>query len=408
MTKINSDTPSINNYSTQRLLATQVLAGFSQWIDIFLIFSVPAFLWQSTPPQMAFIAACFGLPGLFLGPFIGAMLDELDPKRVAFIGALARTALTISISLTNGFELFSALVMLKGLANVFYWPATSILTQRIVAPVERIKFFSSLSALDQITKILTPMIAGALILLMDMQLAFLLSAAMTLLCALIITRLPASALEIPQKEISLHGWRGFIAGWKMMIALPSVLTSSISLGVGMSISLAIYDPHVAAYLNALKFEPGTFSLLVSSTAAGAVCGALLIRFLGKNASSTQFIQTGIALFFVAITSIAVLSTYHVQAINAPVIALIWFISGIGYEIFLIGSSVTLQNLCPPHLLGRVVTSARSLQLLAVVTGPMIGAWLISEQSRATPFAVSAFIVCLLLLASMRCFPRRRP
>ena len=134
----------------------------------------------------------------------------------------------------------------------------------------------------------------------------------------------------------------------------------------------------------------------------------MIRFLGKNASSIQFIQIGIALFFVAIASIAVLSTYHVQAINAPVIALIWFISGIGYEIFLIGSSVTLQNLCPPHLLGRVVTSARSLQLLAVVTGPMIGAWLISVQSRATPFAVSACIVCLLLLASMRCFPRRRP
>lgn len=408
MTKPNSNTRWQRRYSTKQLLTSQVLAGFSQWIDIFLIFSVPAFLWQSTPPQIAFIASCFGLPGLFLGPFIGAMLDRLDPRRVAFIGALVRTALTVCISFANGFEFFSVLVILKGLANVFYWPATSILTQRLVAPVERIKFFSSLSALDQITKILTPLIAGAITLVMDMQLAFLLSAAMTLLCALMITLLPTPALEAPQKEISPPVWRNFIAGWKLMSTLPSLLIASISLGVGMSISLAIYDPHVAAYLNSLEYEPGTFSLLVSSTAAGAVCGALWIRFLGKKSSSVQFIQTGIALFFIATASIAILSTYYVQAIDAPVIAVIWFISGIGYEIFLIGSSVTLQNLCPPHLLGRVVTSARSLQMLAVVTGPMLGAWLISVQSRATPFGVSALIVWLLLLAAMRCLPKRAP
>lgn len=392
----------------RRLLAIQALAGFSQWLDIFLIFSVAAFLWQATPTQMAFIASCFGLPGLFLGPFIGAMLDRLDARRSALMAALTRTALTVGIAFAGSFETFAVLVLLKGLANVFYWPATSILTQRLVGRAERVKYFSSLAALDQITKIATPLMAGTAAMFMDMQFAFVLSAMMTLLCALMIAHLPRSAAGIRRNDALAHAWEDLRAGWKLMTGLDPILTSSIALGIGMSLSLAIYDPHVAAWLHALQFAPGTFSLIVSSTAAGAVCGALWIRFFAGKSSSTRIIQAGIALYLLATAGMAILAAGHAEAINAPVLAAIWFISGVGYEIFVIGSSVTLQNLCPPALIGRVATSARSLQMLAVVTGPLMGAWLIGVQSRAAPFGVSALIACLLLLASLRCFPGHAP
>jgi len=403
-----SHKPSSWTASAPRLMTTQVLAGFSQWIDIFLIFSVPAFLWQSTPGQIAIIASCFGLPGLFLGPFIGAILDRLDARRVAFIGALIRTALTGCIAFAGEFEFFSALVMLKGMANVFYWPATSILTQQLIGPTERINYFSSLSALDQITKIMTPLIAGAATLFIELRLVFLISAIMTLASAAIIFLLPKSNLQHHGKEFSESVLQVFLAGQKLIKTLPSDLLLSIILGIGISFSLAIYDPHVAAYLNSLKFDPKTFSLLVSSTATGAACGALCIRFFGKKFPPIRFIQTGIAIFFIAISSIATIAGYFSETTNVAALLILWFITGIGYEVFLIGSSVTMQNLCPPHLLGRVVTSARSLQMLAVVTGPLIGAWLISARSRATPFGVSALVVCLLLMASLRSFPRLTP
>lgn len=87
-----------------RLLVIQTLAGFSQWIDVFLIFSVPAFLWQSTPGQIAFIASCFGLPGLFWSPMIGALLDQRDARRAACCAAAARTALTGFIAFAPEFD----------------------------------------------------------------------------------------------------------------------------------------------------------------------------------------------------------------------------------------------------------------------------------------------------------------
>lgn len=391
-----------------RLMTTQVLAGFSQWIDIFLIFSVPVFLWQSTPGQIAFIVSCFGLPGLFLGPFIGTILDRLDARRVACIGALIRTSLSGCIAFAGGFESFSALVLLKGLANVFYWPATSILTQKLISSTERVNYFSSLSALDQITKVMTPLIAGTATFFIDLQLIFLLSAMMALAGAIIIFFLPKYKLEYCNKKSSGNYFEFFLSGRKSINSLPSDLLLSIILGVGMSFSLAIYDPHVAAYVNSLEFDTKTFSLLVSSTATGAVFGALCIRFFGKKFPPVSFIQAGIAIFFIAIFSVAMISFYFSGIINVAVLSLLWFIGGIGYEVFLIGSNVTMQNLCPPHLLGKVVASARSLQMLAVVTGPLIGAWLISVQTRAAPFGVSALVVCLLLMASMRGFSKIRP
>lgn len=391
-----------------RLMAAQVLAGFSQWIDLFLIFSVPAFLWKSTPGQMAVVASCFGLPGLFLGPFIGAILDRLDVRRVACIWALVRTALTACIAFVDGFEYFSALVIFKGLANVFYWPATSILTQQYIGPAERINYFSALSVFDQITKIVTPMIAGGATLFIELQLVFLMSVIMTLASSVIIFLLPKFKLHCRDEELSENVLKFFLEGFRLVKKLPPDLLLSIIIGVGMSVSLAIYDPHVAAYLSFLKFDPKTFSILVSFTAAGAVCGALCIRFFGRDCSSIRFIQVGVAIFFLAILSVAIIAVCLSGNINVAVFFLPWFIGGIGYEVFLIGSSVTMQNLCPPHLLGRVVTSARSFQMLAVVTGPLIGAWLISVQSRATPFGVSAFVVFLLLMASMLGFARVTP
>lgn len=388
--------------SARRLLAIQTLAGFSQWIDVFLIFSVPAFLWQSTPGKIAFIASCFGLPGLLSGPLIGALLDQLNARRAAYCAALARTALTGCIAFAPGFEFFAALVFLKGLANVFYWPATAILTQQMVGPAERVPYFSSLSALDQITKIMTPLIAGAATLVMDAQLIFLLSSALTLICAALLVFLPESA-TMPQKRgrnLLTDAWRGLVSGWKSSGMLPSGLVVSIALGIGMSLALAIYDPHLAAFLNSIPLDATAFSLLVSATGFGAVCGALLVRFFWKSAPPHQLMRTGVALFFTATIGAAILSGFVAQAIGIALLVFLWFINGLGYEIFLIGCNVNMQNLCPAHLLGRVTTSARSLQMSAVVAGPLIGAWLISVQSRATPFWVSAGMAFVLLWASI--------
>ncbi|MGI2030511.1 hypothetical protein, partial [Endozoicomonas acroporae] len=79
------------------------------------------------------------------------------------------------------------------------------------------------------------------------------------------------------------------------------------------------------------------------------------------------------------------------------VSMIWMINGLGYELFIIGTLVNVQNLCPKNLIGRITTSTRSMQMACVVTEPSIGAFLINIFNRSIPFAVSFLLSILLII-----------
>jgi len=381
----------------RRLLTIQTTAGLSQWIDIFLIFAVPSFQWRADPVDIALLASCFGLPSLFLGPFVGAFLDRTDPRRVMIFGALARTVLTLLIAFAAWFPAFAMLVFFKGIANLLYWPASSILTNQVVRDEQRVKYFSSLSLMDQITKIGTPLLAGALTFIVSSQLLFLVSAGATLVCAVMLQRLNvAVALTPPLEKRSVAGlFSDLFQGLRAIGSLPPMLLLSIALGVGMSLALAIYDPHLAAFIDSKGFDASVFSIAIAATGVGAVVGAASIRFAFSDARPMTLIWVGVAVFTVAIGSTAIVVALAPELLGRSTLASAWFLNGLGYTVFTVGCSVNMQNLCPSTLLGRVNTSARSLQMTAVVLGPSVGAWLINTYSRSMPFMVSAAITLFL-------------
>jgi MFS family permease len=386
----------------RRLLLIQTLAGLAQWLDIFLIFSVPSFVWKSSPAEIAMLASCFGLPSLLLGPIVGAFLDRADPRRTMMVGALARTLSSVLITFASWFPLFAVLVLLKGLANLLYWPSSSIVTNRVVPEAERVKYFSSLSAFDQITKIGTPLVAGFLTLAMNSQLSFIVSALATLICAALLPRVTATIdFVAPAQKRSVDALlKDLLFGLRSITTLPFNLLLSVALGIGMSLALAVYDPHLAAFLGSKGFDASVFSMVVSATGAGAVVGAALIRFAFKEASPIALIRSGVAAFAAAVTSAAAVVTFAPHLLAPSTLIALWFLNGLGYEVFVVGCSVNTQNLCPPALLGRMSTSVRSLQMTAVVLGPSLGAWLISTHSRATPFIAAAAMSMLLLTIAM--------
>lgn len=293
----------VNRGFPNGLLTTQLLSGFAQWVDVFLIFSIPSFLWNSPPEDIALIAACFGLPSLFLGPFIGVIVDRTDPGKMAIFGAVARTFLSLCIAFVPSFWFFVVFVVLKGLANICYWPALSILTNRIVHESERVKYYSSLGALDQMTKVMTPIFAGVMVYWFPSQKIFLASAFATLLCVCFIYGL--SGVDVREKrQARTPGsiFEDLREGFKSIGGLPSNLIASICLGIGMSLALAIYDPHLASFLNWENLGPGAFSAVLTSTACGAIFGATMIRFFWARAKPENLIRVGMFLFAIAIVS----------------------------------------------------------------------------------------------------------
>jgi MFS family permease len=376
----------------RRLLSIQAIASLSQWLDIFLIFSVPAFAWNATPGQIATVASVFGLPILFLGPVFGAFLDRSDPRKLMLAGAAARTLFSVLISFATSFDMFVALVLAKGMANILYGPASSIVINSLVPKERRVGFFSNMSAFDKLTKVVTPLVAGAMAGLMPMQKLFLVSGVGTLACAILIFGLRVELPTRPAVQRTVAGLiEDLLTGIRSIPGLPRDLRIGMGFSIGVSLILALYDPHLAAYLNSLGFAASAFSVVVSSTAIGAISGAILIRATWKDASPATLIRAGAGLFMLAVFVATYLAVLAPSLWSMPAMAAIWFLNGFGYELFAIGSSVNVQNLCPQHFLGRVSTSQRSLQMAAVVLGPIGGAWLIGILGRPAPFIVSAAI-----------------
>lgn len=392
--------PVKNNRSlVNALLLVQVLAGFTQWLDIFLIFSIPSFAWNSKPSQIALLAALFGLPSLLLGPFFGAFLDRADPRRLMVVGIVARVVLTLVLALAPWFWLFAVLVLAKGLANLVYWPAAAVLTHIAVPEPMRLNFFSSLSFWDQLCKVGAPLIAGLLAIIMPAQYVLLVSVATSLIILFLLPDVFRGTTVVPVTSIrSFSGlWNGLLQGWISFQILPRFLIFSMALSITMSLTLAIYDPHVPAYLDSVGLNAASFALIVSATAAGATAAALFVKMACASTAAAPLIRGGVFIFSVAVVAMAALLG-STSVPHAAWLGILWFANGFGYEIFMIGTSVNFQNLCPTGLLGRISTSLRSLQMAAVVSGPSIGAWMIDSHGRRAPFVAAAGVAVLLLMA----------
>jgi MFS family permease len=388
------------------LIGAQLMSSLAVWLDIFLIFSVPSFSWAATPRDMAALAACLALPSLLLGPLAGALADRHDPRLMALGGVLARVALSIAAAFAPGFMALAAIVLFKGLANLAYFPAMAVVTNRAVEPARRVGYFSALSLVDQGAKVGTPLLAGVLTLAIPSQEVFLMAALAAALCGacLLYALRDWQALSSSASRRPASLYRDLLQTFKRFRHLAPSLRVGLLLSVGVSAALAIYDPHVAAYLAHHHWEARLFAHIMTATAAGAIGAAALVRLCFQAARPERLRLAGLCCFCLALillaTTVSVLAPQRMPAFFVP----LWFINGFGFEMFVLANVVIIQNHSPPDMIGKISSSVRSMQMACMAGMPGVGAALITHQSREMPFwaaAVLSFALLLVCGLSMR-------
>lgn len=166
-----------------------------------------------------------------------------------------------------------------------------------------------------------------------------------------------------------------------------------------SLALGIYDPHLASFLAYEGLPPVNFSIIVSATAAGAICAALLMKFKLNNFDEILLRSGALVVFSTALILTAALVFFQLPG-RSYLYPLVWFLNGVGYETLIISSNIILQQLCPADNIGRVSMSFRSIQVLCVITGPSLGTILIIAGGRPAPFVVAAGMTLLTASASI--------
>ncbi|WP_256666252.1 MFS transporter [Pseudomonas sp. KBS0710] len=381
--------------TSSKLVCVQALSSLSLWLDIFLIFTVPVYLWHASPSSIAILAFCLGAPMLFLGPIVGALIDRHDARKTLALGALLRILSTLALAVSPNLQIFLLFVILKGVSNLLYFPSITIMVRQLILADERKSFFSCPSVFDQSTKILAPLLAGMLTVFFSPKDLFFLSAAAVLLsfpllrhiCLIFQTQINDSSTKV------LPLYRDIARGFVIFNALPFQLRIGFLYSLLTSLALGIYDPHLASFLAYEGLPSVNFSVIVSATAAGAIGAALLIKFKFSHVDELLLRINALIVFSTALILTATLLLLQVPG-RAYLYPLVWFVNGFGYEMLIISSNIILQQLCPSHTLGRVSMSFRSIQILCVIIGPSIGTVLIIAGGRPAPFIVAACLAFL--------------
>jgi MFS family permease len=383
------------------LLTLNTLSSLSLWIDFFLIFLVPIHLWNSTPSEIALLAFSLGSASLFLGPIVGIILDRTPIKISLILGISLRAITTLGFFLAPSFEWFLIIATLKGLANTLYFPTVAISTRQLVTADSRTKFFSYSSLLDQLTKVSTPLIAGALTFCLPTQSIFLISATLLLTSILPLNYIwPNLQPAISNPALTVTSvLKDLLDGVKIFRSLDFHLKIGFLYSLLTSLALASYDPHLASLITSLQFPAVVFSLIISATAAGAVCAAIGVKSQLIKLNELKLRTLGLILFSAGVFSACVI-LYFSAKIQPIYLMASWFANGFGYELLIISSNVILQNLCPAAKLGRISASFRSLQMMCIVLGPLLGSLLISTFSRTSPFILASALTLFTAATAM--------
>lgn len=376
-----------------RLLSVQVTSGFSQWIDIFLIFSMPVFFWNVTPEDIGIIALLFALPSILLSPIVGALVDSRNPYNIMIVGAILRVLFTFLIVINQYYILFLALVFLKGISNVVYWASASVVTNQVVDYENRVSYFSSLSAIDQTTKVITPLVMIPIAAFFSLKDGFILSLLLSLFALIGVNSISYKYLN-QNKEITFSYTKLF-SGFKELKFIPNKLLLHIAFSMLLAFSLAIYDPHLPSFIKSLDMWESTYSIIVSATAVGAIAGAMSVKFIFKNFGPILFSKIGFILFMLSIMLVNIYLLI-LGNIPLPIMIIIWLLNGYGYELFMIGYGINFQNICPKEILGKVSASARSLQMLIIMLTPSLGAYFIGNFSYSSVYLISLIILSISL------------
>lgn len=350
----------------------RVLNSMAVWIDFTLIFSLLSFHYRVSPGVLGISAAMYGLPGLLLGPFIGSLADRKSPALIMFASAFARFVTSMGLAFSPSVTVFVAWIFIKGISNLGAIPAEQVLIRRLLSNEQIVSTVTLTSVVDQCTKILSPLLGVWLSFVLHSHGGFVLTGLLALLSV-------GCAIGVA----SVVGWSGLSGNSRRryldfalvhrVIAENPMFAFALALALTSSIVLGLYDSIVVVLLRDHGLPVSSFGTIISCTALGAIGSAVMLKKLLARASESKSLVLFLIGFSGSVVAAGLLALI-LPKLGLGTLCFLWIINGFCYGGGMMAYSISLQKEVPADALGIVSTSVRSLQLAALIVGPIVGSW----------------------------------
>jgi MFS family permease len=351
--------------------------------------------WTHSAFWLGILAAGDLLPSVVIGPFAGVAADRWDRLRqnmLAQVVSVVLAILTAVLLALDRLDLISMVLLItaQGALSAAIQPARLAMMQQMVPREDMGTAVALNSVTVNLTRLLGPALAGAMILYMDIVWIFVANAAVTFVLVLVLARLRLDPCPPRAHVGSFFGemTEGFV---HILRVRPLWLILLVMLcGGSMVRAMLELIPAIAAG----NFSSNATGLAVLTGAAA--CGAVGSGLTMGRSSAAHLLQE--VLLWWGLGALAAILLTHSQGALVAVSAAV--VLGFAITRGLVSTQTFVQLTTPDALRGRVL----SMHGLIARGSPALGALLIGYAAdriglpRAVQFSSGALIVFLLLLA----------
>lgn len=323
----------------------------------------------------AFVAM---LPGIFLAPFAGALVDRWNRKRVMMLADSAIALVTlilIYLFWTGSIQIWHIYVIgfLRGLGSAFHWPAMQASTSLMVPPKHFARIQGINQALNAMINIIAPPLGALLIGIWAMHQVLMLDVATAAIAvstlALVFIPQPVRAdggLPVTPALVLKDIREGFayVAHWRGAVLL---------IGMALVLNFLLTPAFVLAPLMITRiFKGGAWELgaMESALAAGMVAGGLALGVWGGFKSKMITSLTGVTVMGIGAVIVGLAPANLFLVMIAGMVVL-----GLANPIANGPLSAILQERITPEMQGRVFAligaGANAISPIAtLISGPV--------------------------------------
>ena len=374
-----------------RLLAGEFVSGIGDWLYLIAILVV-VYAETSSPILLGIVGAARILPYVLLSVPAGIVADRFDRRMVLLVTDVARGVLMLvlagAVTVDAPIGVIIGLSILAACFSTFFNPAIAALVPMLVDERDLGPANGAWATLDNLSFIIGPALAGILLGIGGLQIAFLLNAASFAVVAVVLWRLPVpraprSRVESAEEPPPGAAWRGLggtLLGPFVLDASTSFVSGGLSvLTVILAINVLGAGEAGTGYLNA--------AVGVGGVVAGVAGGSLLARPLRIPLLAGGLIG-GVGLAGLGLSG------------SLPIAMLAIGIAVAGVLLLEIVTTTLVQRAVPDELRGRAVGVIQTSSAILYSLGSLLMPVLASVYGTAPVLGASAGLLVVGAMAAL--------
>jgi MFS family permease len=392
--------PALTSSVYRRFLGGTFIGNVGSWMQATALGWLVLGLTNS-PAALGLVSAIQTAPILFFSIFAGVLADRVDRRRllVSMQLAAAGVALVLALLTTAGVVTFWHVVVLAFVAGTVTAVQTPSYQAVVSTLVDRTAIGSAValnSAQFNLSRILGPAIAGAVIAAGGLQLAFWGNTiALLLVAGILATLAVVSQPGLVRAEATL--WANLMDGIRY-VQRDRVMAVLVLLAAVPALFMLNYLVLLPVYArDVLKIGAPGLGLLSGAIGAGALAGAVGLALLRPSGGSSRSMLLGLGIGSVALV---VFSVSRFVPLSVAALAVL----GTCQVLYYATTNTLIQVLVPPRLRGRVI-SLYILTSWGVIPIGNLGAGAVAEHLGPTvALAGGGAITLAVLVAVVVAFP----